>query len=99
MGFQLDMDDFEYEPKWEENLPIQKPWSGGIVHWLYPKRKIVIPLWKQGSIVLEAHERMFMLQSAKPTPEEFNQVLKKNDFVFVSEYKNNLMHLSLFKKF
>ena len=90
----LNMDDFDYVPKWEENLPIQKPWSCGIVHWLRAKKDIFV----EKGLVLKAGQLLFMLQSAKPSPDEFNDVLKDNKFQFISSYKNDLMQISLFKK-
>ena len=81
---------FEYEPVFEHvsQCPLLQPWSSGVVHYLRSRQTRRIRATKVGDgvasaaneVLMDANERMYMLHSAKPSPEEFDEVMGRFGF-------------------
>ena len=67
-------------------------------NWLISRRKMQITARETGEMfTIEKGERLFLLQSAKISPTEFNEVIGVSGFECVASFANDDMQMNLFR--
>lgn len=99
LGTELNPDDFDYVPMFVPSSKFLKPYKGGIVHYLRCRKSFDIKTMDGTQLYFEEGELMYMLHSAKPTVEDFQELMKSYGFETVENFadEENLMSLAVLK--